>query len=167
MTILMGDFNAKIGADNTCYNDIMGKQGLGHMNENGERFADFCSLNQLVIGGSIFPHKGIHMATWRSPDHVTENQIDHICFYKQFRRAWRDVRVMRGADNPSDHHLLMTRVRLRLKKFNSKTTTKARYDVNLLKTKKVMTAFHLSLCNRFQLLQDQLEDKETSIETQW
>ena len=28
MTILMGDFNAKIGRDNTGYEDVMGKQGL-------------------------------------------------------------------------------------------------------------------------------------------
>nr|KAG5700724.1 hypothetical protein BaRGS_029089 [Batillaria attramentaria] len=55
-------------------------------------------LQTLVIGGSIFPHKRIHKATWRSPDHVTENQIDHICISRKFRRSWRDVRVMRGAD---------------------------------------------------------------------
>ena len=39
ITILMGDFNAKIGMDNTGYEDIMGTHGLGQMNENGERFA--------------------------------------------------------------------------------------------------------------------------------
>nr|KAG5687792.1 hypothetical protein BaRGS_017270 [Batillaria attramentaria] len=98
MTILMGDFNAKIGSDNTGYENTMGTHGLGQKNENGERFADFCALNQLVIGGSIFPHKRIHKATRRSPDHVTENQIDHICISRKFRRSWRDVRVMRGAD---------------------------------------------------------------------
>nr|KAG5707903.1 hypothetical protein BaRGS_031634 [Batillaria attramentaria] len=42
MTILMGDFNAKIGSDNTGYEDTMGTHGLGQMNENGERFANFC-----------------------------------------------------------------------------------------------------------------------------
>ena len=40
--ILMGDFNAKIGADNTGCEEIMGKQGLGQMTENGELFADIC-----------------------------------------------------------------------------------------------------------------------------
>ena len=75
ITILMGDFNAKIGMDNTGYEDIMGTHGLGQMNENGERFADLCALNQLVIGGSIFPHKRIHKATWISPNHVKEMQI--------------------------------------------------------------------------------------------
>ena len=91
----MGDFNAKIGMDNTGYEDIMGTHGLGQMNEKGERFADLCALNQLVIGGSIFPHKRIHKATWISPNHVTENHIDHICISRKFRRSWQDVRVMR------------------------------------------------------------------------
>ena len=115
MTILMGDFNARIGSDNTGYEDIMGTPGLGQMNDNGERFADLCALNQLVIGGSIFAHNRIHKATWRSPDHRTENQIDHICISRKFRRSCRDVRVRRGADVSSDHHLVVTAVRLRLK----------------------------------------------------
>ena len=74
----MGDFNAKIGMDNPGYEGIMGTHGLGQMNENGERFADLCALNQLVIGISI-SHTRIHKATWISPNHVTENQLDHVC----------------------------------------------------------------------------------------
>ncbi|VDP37264.1 unnamed protein product [Schistosoma margrebowiei] len=60
LTILMGDFNAKVGTDNTGYEDIMGRHGLGERNENGERFANLCVFNKLVIGGTIFPHKRIH-----------------------------------------------------------------------------------------------------------
>lgn len=71
------------------------------MNEIGERFADLCSFNQFAIGGSISPPKRIHKATWRSPDYVTENQIDHICINKKFGRALKYVRAMRGADTPS------------------------------------------------------------------
>ena len=78
----MGDFNAKIGSDNKGYEEIMGKHGIGEMNENGERFADLCATNSLVIGGSVFPHKRIHKATWISPDLSTENQIDHVCITK-------------------------------------------------------------------------------------
>ena len=126
ITILVEDFNAKIGMDNTGYQDIMGTHRLGQMNENGERFADLCALNQLVTGGSIFPHKRIHKATWISPNHVTENQIDHICISRKFRRSWQDVRVMRGADVSSDHHPLnlMTTVRLRLKRFTTANSTR-------------------------------------------
>ncbi|VDP23550.1 unnamed protein product [Schistosoma margrebowiei] len=87
LTILMGDFNAKVGTNYTGYKDIMGRHGLGERNENGERFANLCAFNKLVIGGTIFPHKRIHKATWTSPDHTTQNQIDHICINKTFRRT--------------------------------------------------------------------------------
>ncbi len=116
ITIVMGDFNAKIGEDNTGYEEAMGRHGLGELSENGERFIDFCALNRLVIGGRIFPHRRIHKATWVSPDHTTENQIDHICISKKFRRSLQDVRVRRGADVASDHHLLTLRIKLKLKK---------------------------------------------------
>nr|KAG5689406.1 hypothetical protein BaRGS_017924 [Batillaria attramentaria] len=167
MTILMGDFNAKIGSDNTGYENTMGTHGLGQMNESGERFADFCALNQLVIGGSIFPHKRIHKATWRSPDHVTENQIDHICISRKFSRSWRDVRVMRGADVSSDHHLLATTLRLRLKRHTNANNTRTRYNVGLLRNTETQAAFRISLSNRFQPLQDLIEDSGMDIETQW
>lgn len=55
VNIVMGDANAKVGEDPTGYETIMGKHGLGTMNENGERFADFCATNSLMIGGTIFP----------------------------------------------------------------------------------------------------------------
>ncbi|KAL0177262.1 hypothetical protein M9458_026156, partial [Cirrhinus mrigala] len=53
VTILMGDVKAKTGSDNTGYKEVIGTHALEVMNENGERFVD---LNNLVTGGSIFPH---------------------------------------------------------------------------------------------------------------
>ena len=60
-------------------------------------FADVCAMNQLVIGDSVFPHKRIHKTTCRFPDHKTENQIDHVCVSKRFRRLLQDVKI-RSAD---------------------------------------------------------------------
>ncbi|XP_076315038.1 uncharacterized protein LOC143227481 [Tachypleus tridentatus] len=64
----MGVMNAKVGADNTNRELIMGRHGTGQQNENGELFMEFCTFNDLVIGGTIFPHKTIHKTTWTSPD---------------------------------------------------------------------------------------------------
>ncbi len=117
IVILMGDFNAKVGPNNTGYEQVMGIHGLGVMNDNGERFAELCAINNLVIGGgSVFPHKRIHKSTCVSPDGVTENQIDHICISKKFRRSLQDVRVRRGADVGSDHHLVVASMQLKLKR---------------------------------------------------
>ncbi|VDO50443.1 unnamed protein product [Schistosoma margrebowiei] len=116
LTILMGDLNAKVGIDNTGYEDIMGRHGLGQRNENGERFANLCAFNKLLKGGTIFPHKRIHKATWISPDHTTENQTDHICINKKFQRTMKDVKTRRGADIGSNHHLVVANLRPKLKK---------------------------------------------------
>lgn len=52
----------------------------------------------------VFLHTHIDKTTWVSPDHITENQIDHVCINNTFRRTLQDVGVKRGADAASDHH---------------------------------------------------------------
>ncbi|VDO53654.1 unnamed protein product [Schistosoma margrebowiei] len=167
LTILMGDLNAKVGIDNTGYEDIMGRHGLGERNENGERFANLCAFNKLFIGGTIFPHNSIYKATWISPDHTTENQIDHICINKKFRRTMEDVRTRRGADVASDHHLVVANLKLKLKKnWTSGQTTLQRFNTAFLRDTDKLNEFKIALNNRFQALQDLLKG-ETTMEDNW
>jgi endonuclease/exonuclease/phosphatase family metal-dependent hydrolase len=105
MVIVMGDFKAKIGNETQGKELVMGREGLGSMNENGRMFTDLSNSNNLVIGDSILQHKKIHKATWISSDSKTENQIDHITMHITWR-SLLDVRVMRGADAGSDHYLV-------------------------------------------------------------
>jgi len=51
-----------------------------------------------------------------SPDLQTEHQIDHMCIGKRFRRTLQEVRVRRGADVASAHHLLVARLKLKLRR---------------------------------------------------
>ncbi|VDP57244.1 unnamed protein product [Schistosoma margrebowiei] len=168
LTILMGDLNAKVGIDNTGYEDIMGRHGLGPRNENGERFANLCAFNKLVIGGTIFPLKRIHKATWISPDHTTENQVDHICINKKFRRTMEDVRTKRGADVASDHHLVVSNLKLKLKKnWTTLQTAIQRFNTDFLRDADRLNEFKIALNNRFQALQNLLKEEETSMEDNW
>ncbi|PVD24386.1 hypothetical protein C0Q70_14868 [Pomacea canaliculata] len=77
MLFIIGDLNAKVGSDNTCREHVMGKHGIGTINDNGERLADFCEENNLLIGATLFQHKDIHKATWTSSDGITKNQRGH------------------------------------------------------------------------------------------
>ncbi|KAJ7390908.1 hypothetical protein OS493_020928 [Desmophyllum pertusum] len=52
-----------VGEVNTNWKGTIGTQGLGVMDENGVLFADFCALNKLVIGGSLFPHQIARLRT--------------------------------------------------------------------------------------------------------
>ena len=168
INIVMGDFNAKVGSDNTGYEQAMGIHGLGEMNENGERFSDLCALNNLVIGGTIFPHKRIHKSTWISPDHVTENQIDHICTAKKFRRSLQDVKVKRGADVASDHHLVVAKLKLKLKRnWMGPKEMKTRYNISLLRDVNTKDAHRHTLKNKYQVLEKLLEDEVDSVNNRW
>ena len=129
--------NAKIGKDNDNWKGTMGKEGMGQMNENGLLFADFCTLNELIIGGTLFPHKPTHKSTWISPDLQTENQIDHITITKKWRRVVLDVRVKRGADINSDHHLLVGEFRMKLAA-KKKTDNKVQRSFEIKKNFKIL-----------------------------
>ncbi|VDO59702.1 unnamed protein product [Schistosoma margrebowiei] len=50
LTILMGDFNAKVGTDNTGHEGIMGRHGLGERNENDRPQQQVPGLYDLLNG---------------------------------------------------------------------------------------------------------------------
>ncbi|VDO97044.1 unnamed protein product [Schistosoma margrebowiei] len=168
LTILMGDFNAKVGTDNTGYDDIMGRHGLVERNENCERLANLCAFNKLVIGGTIFLHKRIHKTAWTSSDHTTQNQIDHICINKTFRRTIEDVRTNRRADIASDHHLLLAKMKLKLKKhWTMGRTISQKFNTAFLQDTNKLNKFKIVLSNKFQAFHDLLSGEGTTVESNW
>ena len=163
VVLLIGDFNAKVGNDNTGYRVTMGRHGVGTMNENGQHLTDFCANNNLVIGGTLFPHKETHKTTWESPDKVTHNQIDHICINTKFRRSLLDVRVKRGADAASDHHLVVGKLQLKLRKHDS-VKVRWKYNVESLQDKAVQQNYQQKLMTN---IHDLRRDEGSSIEDKW
>jgi exonuclease III len=131
IVILMGDLNAKIGNVNLGFKNVMSRHGLGTRNENGHMLIDLCVNCNLVIGGSLFPHKDIHKATWVAPNQRTFNQIDHTAISKKWRRSLLDVHSYRGADVASDHHLVMAQLRLKLAitKISSQRLTRKKFNI--------------------------------------
>ena len=59
IVIHQGDLKAKIGDDNLGLKNVMGRHVLGTRNENGEMFIDLLVNYNMVICGSLFPHKDI------------------------------------------------------------------------------------------------------------
>ena len=63
---IIGDWNAKVGSQ-----EIPGVTGIfcfGVQNEAGQRLAEFCQENALVITNTLFQKHKRRLYTWTSPD---------------------------------------------------------------------------------------------------
>ena len=116
---IIEDWNAKIGTQEMP--GVTGKFGLGVENEAGQRLIDFCQENTLVIANTLFQQHKRRLYTWTSPDGQYRNQIDYILCSQRRRSSIQLTKTRPGADCGSDHELLVTKFRLKLKKVRKTT----------------------------------------------
>ena len=58
--VVLGDFNARVGADHDSWPSCLGQFGVDKMNENGQRLLDLCTFHDLCITNSFFRTKPQH-----------------------------------------------------------------------------------------------------------
>lgn len=114
----MGDFNSKIGKGG--FEDIVGSFGLGERNERGNRLLHFCQEENMKVTNTWFCLPPRRLYTWRSPadkpNNIIRNQIDFILINRRFGTSITRACTYPGADVPSDHVLLLARLKIRLAK---------------------------------------------------
>ena len=85
ITLLIGDFNAKVG--DMSVPPVTGNEGLGQINSRGERLIDFCMEQELTLANTWFKQHPRRLSTWTSPDGITKNQIDFIGIQRKWRTS--------------------------------------------------------------------------------
>ncbi|CAF4143408.1 unnamed protein product, partial [Rotaria magnacalcarata] len=131
--IITGDWNAKVGTDNTGWESVMGRYGYGSRNERGERLLEFAAEHNLFICNTRFQQKSNRKWTWESPDGIHKNMIDLVIVQKRWKTSVTNCRTFQGADISSDHSLVLCNIKLKLKKLQHKPRHDQRYDMNQLK----------------------------------
>ena len=109
----VGDWNAKVGSQEI--HGVTGKFGLGVQNEAGQRLIEFCQENALVTANTLFQQHKRRLYTWTSPDGQHQNQTDYILCNQRWRCSIQSAKTRPGADCVSDHELLITKFRLKIK----------------------------------------------------
>ena len=123
---IIGNWNAKVGSQEIP--GVTGKFGLGVQSEAGQRLAEFCQENTLVIANTLFQQHNKRQP-WTLPHGQHQNQIDYILCSQRRRSCIQSAKTRTESDCSSDHQLLITKFRLKLKKVG-KTTRTFRYDLN-------------------------------------
>ena len=128
----------------------MGREGCVVQNYNGERMTEWCAFSNMIIGGTIFPRRKIHKLTRTYLNRRDKNEIDHNMVNGTWRHSLLDVKVIRRADMGSDHHLVTTHTRLKLRAAGPKRQINPRYYIGGLQDPRNKSAFLLQLRNRCQ-----------------
>ena len=100
-----------------------------NMDEAGQRLIDFRQENALVIANTLFQQHKRRLYAWTSPDGQHRNQIDYILCSQRWRSSIQSTKTRPGADCGSDHELLITKFRFKLKKVG-KTIRPFKYDLS-------------------------------------
>ena len=124
---MIGNWNAKVRRQQLP--GAAGRFGLGVQNEAGQRLAEFCQENTLVIANTLFQQHKRRLYTRTSPDGQHRYQIDYILCSQRWRSSIQPAKSRHRADCGSDHELLIAKFRLKLKKVE-KDTRSFRYDRN-------------------------------------
>ncbi|XP_063957603.1 craniofacial development protein 2-like [Lytechinus pictus] len=98
-TIVMGDFNAKVGKMEDNSEVMLGK--FGTRNDRGDRLLEFALSRGLEVMTSFFKKKEHRKWTWQSPNGTTRNEIDFILTNRP--DIVKDVSVLNRFNTGSDH----------------------------------------------------------------
>lgn len=134
--LLLGDFNAQIGKEKHIEH-IAGKHTIHNKtNNNGQMLCEFATKNNLIISSTKFKHPREHKITWTSPDQQYQTQIDHVLINKRRQSSIKDVRTYRGACADSDHFLVLTKLRLKLRRNIKKRRLENKWDIRKFEMEK-------------------------------
>lgn len=123
-TMIIGDFNAKIGVKEDEEELPMGCHGIGTRNERGARLLQFALEQNLYIMNTFFKKPPNRKWTWASPDGVTRNEIDYILSNR--KETVQDVSVLNKFSVGSDHRAVRGKVVINVKRERARLVTKKR-----------------------------------------
>ena len=165
-TVLMGDFNANVGTYTDAWKGVIGKHGVTGLNENGRYLLQLCYSNGLRIMNTFFQHREVHKYTWYRPSMDQKSLIDFCIVSSDLFSDVLDVRVKRGAELSTDHHLVVCSLRLSKPWPNKRSNwSSVIYLIKweALEDKQVRKQFVSSISSKFR----QLSNVSEGIEKEW
>ena len=161
---LLGDFNARVGANHEAWPSCLGSFGRGKINENGQRLLELSCQHGLCVTNTYFRCKDIHQASWRHPRSRHWHQLDLVITRRRNIGSVLLTRSYHSADCDTDHALVASKLRLTPKRIHhSKTKGRPRINTSCAGNSELTIQFTSKL-------QDALNERQTTddaVDSEW
>ena len=166
--IILGDFNARVGADCDSWPSCLGSFGVGKLNENGQRLLELCTFLNLCITNSFFKTKPQHKVSWSHPRSKHWHQQDLIMVRHAAIKNVLRTCSYHSADCDTDHSLVCCKIRLQPKNFHcAKKLGTPRIDVSKMThpglVKQLAVAFEKEHDAKSSIMSPVIEAKRTAL----
>jgi len=153
--VILGDFNARVGADHQTWEGAIGRNGVGKCNSNGLLLLGTCITHDLLITNTVFRQSNRNKTTWMHPRSKHWHLIDYVITRKADRQDVLITRAMCGAECWTDHRLVISKLNLHIqaKRRPQARKTLKRIDVSKLKVDENTTLLTNDLNNKLADLQ--------------
>ena len=114
LTIVLGDFNAKVGRRRQGELSI-GRFTAGQRNENGIALTNFAEAHSLLLANTCFCHPSRHITTWTGTTkqgRLIYNQIDYIALPMHYKASLQQARAYAGISTNTDHKMVCANIQL-------------------------------------------------------
>ena len=125
---LMGELNARVGADQESWQNVLGYHCIRKINEHGQRLLELCCYHNLCVTNTYFQNKVCHKASWRRPRSNHWHQWDLVITRRDSLNSVGNTR-----DTDTNHSLIASKVKLKPKKLHH-SKTKCQSGINICKT---------------------------------
>lgn len=167
ITIICGDFNAKVGRYSDANTSCMGQHGRGKTNNSGMNLIEFCEAHKLFISNTAFRHSERHKTTWESRRNIAGkeiiiyNQIDYVVCSQRIKSCLVNSRSYSGTLTDSDHRIVISTMDLRpFRLYKTKTEKKENVHINesrLVKNESIRDEFQAKIDEKIQQLEENQE----------
>ncbi|BHF82330.1 hypothetical protein SprV_0802546700 [Sparganum proliferum] len=113
--VVLGDFNARVGTDHTAWRGVLGPHGLRGSNDNSLLLLRTCAEHRLILTNTFFCLPEREKATWGHPRSRQFHLLDYVLVRRRDQRDVLVTKAIAGADGWTDHRLVISKMRIRLK----------------------------------------------------
>ncbi|XP_042889113.1 uncharacterized protein LOC122264329 [Penaeus japonicus] len=108
--IVGADFNGHVGEGNSGDERVIGKNGYGARNNEGQTIVDFAHRTDMAVINTFYSKRESHKVTYTSGGRHT--QIDYILCRRMHFKVGRDCKVIPGESVTKQNHVVIGKMRL-------------------------------------------------------